>query len=152
MSLEKILPQLEALKKSGKKIISTNGCFDILHRGHVNYLQAARSLGDILIVGINSDASVKKLKGDGRPLNKAEDRAYVLSALRCVDFVFTFNEDLPVEFLKKIKPHTHVKGGDYVAHKLPEYETLKSFGAEIAIIPFVWGYSTTQLLELVRKS
>ncbi len=149
--LNALLPQIEKLKAQGKKIISTNGCFDILHKGHVTYLNAARALGDVLVVGVNSNNSVKKLKGEGRPVNNAEDRAFLLLALKSVDFVFIFEEDTPVEFLQILKPHVHAKGGDYVAEKLPEYPVLKSFGAEVAIIPFVQGYSTTQTLKVVKS-
>lgn len=151
LELKSLLPALEELKAQGKKIVSTNGCFDILHTGHVTYLAAARELGDILVVGVNSDSSVKKLKGEGRPVNKAEDRAYVLAALKSVDFVFIFSEDTPVEFLKLLKPHVHAKGGDYEAEKLPEFPVLKALGAEVAIIPFVEGYSTTQTLKVVKS-
>lgn len=142
-----ILAQIEKLKSQGKKIVSTNGCFDILHRGHVSYLEAAKKLGDVLVVGVNSDQSVKKLKGEGRPVNKAQDRAFVLSGLKSVDFVFIFNEDTPIEFLKILKPHVHAKGGDYKAENLPEYPVLKAFCAEVAIISFVEGYSTTNILS-----
>lgn len=144
--LDDLLPFIEAQKKAGKKIVTTNGCFDLLHRGHVAYLERARQLGDLLIVGINSDASVKSYKGPDRPLNKDDDRAYVLSKLRSVDGVFIFNERLPNDFLQKIKPHFHAKGGDYKAEELPEYSLLKSMGAEVVIIPFVEGYSTTGIL------
>jgi glycerol-3-phosphate cytidylyltransferase len=112
----------------------------------VTYLEAARKLGDVLVVGINSDKSVKKLKGDGRPVNNAQDRAFVLSALKCVDFVFIFDEDTPVEFLQILKPHIHAKGGDYKAENLPEYPVLKAMGSDVSIISFVDGYSTTQIL------
>jgi glycerol-3-phosphate cytidylyltransferase len=151
MELNDILNQVEKLKKEGKKIITTNGCFDILHRGHAYYLQEAKKLGDVLIVGINSDQSVRSLKGDSRPLNKAIDRAYVLSQLKSVDFVFIFEETLPNEFLKKIAPHIHVKGGDYQVETLPEYRILQSMGSKVVTIPFVDGYSTTSTLEKVKK-
>ncbi|MEZ4813831.1 MAG: D-glycero-beta-D-manno-heptose 1-phosphate adenylyltransferase [Bdellovibrionota bacterium] len=146
-TLEEVVKEIEKLKAEGKVIVSTNGCFDILHKGHVTYLSAAQKLGDVLVVGINSDRSVQKLKGEGRPVNKAEDRAFVLAALKSVDFVFIFDEDTPVEFIQKLRPNIHAKGGDYVAEKLPEYAVIKSVGAEAAIIPFVDGYSTTQTLE-----
>lgn len=148
-TLEQLIVEVENLKKSGKKIISTNGCFDILHRGHVTYLEAAKKLGDILIVGINADARVRGLKGEGRPVNKEQDRAIVLSALKSVDYVFIFQEETPKEFLAKLKPHIHAKGGDYQAEKLPEYSVMKSIGGEVAIIPFVDGYSTTGILSRV---
>jgi glycerol-3-phosphate cytidylyltransferase len=148
-TLEQLIIEVEKLKKAGKKIISTNGCFDILHRGHVTYLEAAKKLGDVLIVGINADSRVRGLKGEGRPVNKEQDRAIVLSALKSVDYVFIFSEETPKEFLAKLKPHIHAKGGDYQAEKLPEYAVMKSFGGEVAIIPFVDGYSTTGILSRV---
>jgi rfaE bifunctional protein nucleotidyltransferase chain/domain len=151
-TLEALLPQIEKLKGAGKKIVSTNGCFDILHRGHVTYLEAAKKLGDVLVIGVNADSRVKTLKGEGRPVNSESDRAYVLAALKCVDFVFIFSEETPKEFLHKLKPHIHAKGGDYKAESLPEFQVLKSFGAEVAIIPFVKGYSTTQTLERASKN
>ena len=105
----------------GKKIVFTNGCFDLLHPGHVEYLCRARDLGDILWLGLNSDESVKRLKGPNRPVNQAEDRAMVLAGLGCVDFISTFVEDTPIQILSKVKPHIHTKGGDYVKENLPEY-------------------------------
>lgn len=149
MTLDQILPQLEKLKKSGKKIVTTNGCFDILHKGHVTYLEQAKALGDVLVVAVNADARVQTLKGTGRPINKAEDRAFVLSKLKSVDFVFIFSEDTPVEFLRVLKPNVHAKGGDYQAENLPEYEVMQSVGGSVAIIPFVAGYSTTSILARV---
>ena len=151
MTLSELIPQIEKLKKQGKKIVTTNGCFDLLHRGHAFYLQEAKKLGDVLIVGINSDESVRKLKGSGRPLNQAKDRAFLISQLKSVDFAFIFDEDLPNEFLKKIAPHIHVKGGDYQVEALPEYKLLNSIGAKVVTIPFVEGYSTTSTLEKVKK-
>lgn len=150
MKLSEVIPQIEKLKKEGKRIITTNGCFDILHRGHAYYLQEAKKLGDVLVVGINSDESVKSLKGEGRPLNKAHDRAYLISQLKSVDFVLVFEESLPNEFLKKVAPHIHVKGGDYQVESLPEYKLLHSMGAKVVTIPFVEGYSTTSTLNKVR--
>ena len=152
MNLSQIIPQIEKLKKQGKKIITTNGCFDILHRGHAYYLHEAKKLGDVLVVGINSDESVRGLKGIGRPLNKAVDRAYLISQLKSVDFVFIFEESLPIEFLKKIAPHIHVKGGDYKVEALPEYPLLHSIGARVVTIPFVEGYSTTTTLEKMKNT
>jgi rfaE bifunctional protein nucleotidyltransferase chain/domain len=151
MRLSEVVSQLEKLKKEGKKIVTTNGCFDILHRGHAYYLKEAKKLGDILVVGINSDESVRGLKGVDRPLNKASDRAFLVSQLKSVDFVFVFEESLPNEFLKKINPHIHVKGGDYQVETLPEYSLLQSMGARVVTIPFVEGYSTTSTLEKMKK-
>lgn len=146
-SLERILPEIEKLKAAGKKIVTTNGCFDILHRGHVTYLEAAKKLGDVLVVGVNSDESVRILKGGGRPVNSEADRAYILTKLKSVDFTFIFNEKLPNEFLQKIAPHVHVKGGDYKVDELPEYPVLVALGAEVITLPFVHGYSTTETVK-----
>ena len=150
MKLSDVITEIEKLKQQGKKIITTNGCFDILHRGHAFYLQEAKKLGDVLVVGINSDASVKSLKGEGRPINKAIDRAFLISQLKSVDYTFIFEESLPIDFLKKIAPHVHVKGGDYQVEALPEYKTLQSLGAKIVTIPFVEGYSTTSTLKKMK--
>jgi len=135
------------LQDQGKVIVSSNGCFDLLHRGHVEYLEKARQLGDFLIVGINSDESVKKLKGPTRPINNEQDRALVLSALRCVNGVCVFSEPTPVRWLEFIKPQIHAKGGDYRAEEIPEYHTLKAWGGSINILPFVKGYSTSNILS-----
>ncbi len=150
MKLSDVITEIEKLKQQGKKIITTNGCFDILHRGHAFYLQEAKKLGDVLVVGINSDASVKSLKGEGRPINKAIDRAFLISQLKSVDYTFIFEESLPIDFLKKIAPHVHVKGGDYQVEALPEYKILQSLGAKIVTIPFVEGYSTTSTLKKMK--
>ncbi len=136
----------ENCRKAGGLVVTTNGCFDLLHKGHVSYLQQARSLGDLLIVGLNSDESVKKIKGPERPLNNETDRAFVLSALRCIDGVCVFSEETPVEWLKTIRPHIHVKGGDWVPEKMPENATIRSWGGKIITIPYVDGYSTTSLI------
>lgn len=139
------------LKASGKKIVTTNGCFDILHLGHVRILQEARSLGDILIVGINSDDSVKRLKGPTRPINSEDDRAEVLAALGCVDYVTIFGEDTPVEFLQIIKPDIHVKGADYSAKELPETAVVEGNGGKMAILKLVPGRSTTALVSRINS-
>ena len=130
----------------------TNGCFDLLHRGHVSYLGAARSLGDALVVGLNSDASVKKLKGPGRPVVPEADRAAVLNALRAVDAVVIFDESTPVRLMRELKPAVYVKGGDYRIEDLPEAEVAKEIGTEVRIIPFEEGYSTTGLIERIRAT
>lgn len=150
-TVDQIVPQIEALKKAGKKIVTTNGCFDLLHRGHVTYLEAAKKLGDVLVVGVNSDESVRILKGGGRPLNNELDRAFILSNLKSVDFTFIFNEKLPNAFLQKLAPDIHVKGGDYKVDELPEYPVLMALGAQVITIPFVSGYSTTTLLKRSRE-
>ncbi|MDF3821484.1 D-glycero-beta-D-manno-heptose 1-phosphate adenylyltransferase [Leptospira sp. 96542] len=133
------------------KIVFTNGCFDILHPGHVSYLARARDLGDYLWVAVNSDASVARLKGPKRPINKLEDRMAVLAALSSVSFVSSFGEDTPISILGKIRPQIHTKGGDYQIETLPEYQILKELGATIQILPFLEGKSTTGILEKAKS-
>lgn len=137
----------EELRAAGKTIVTTNGCFDILHVGHVRVLNAARALGDVLIVGLNSDASVRRLKGPTRPVNSEQDRAEVLSTLRCVDYVTVFDEDTADEFLKSVRPHIYTKGGDYIPSTLPEYPTVQALGGEIRLLELVPGKSTTSIVE-----
>ena len=139
------------MKKPGKKIVFTNGCFDILHKGHVTYLQKAKKLGDILVVGLNSDASVRRLKGPGRPLNSERDRALVLSALDCVDRVVVFNEDTPEKLIHRIRPDVLVKGGDWKKKDIAGAPFVESYGGKVRILPFVKGFSTTGLLAKIQK-
>jgi D-beta-D-heptose 7-phosphate kinase/D-beta-D-heptose 1-phosphate adenosyltransferase len=139
------------LKADGKKVVFTNGCFDLLHLGHVRYLKAARALGDILVVGLNSNASVKKIKGSTRPLTGELERAEILAALACVDYVTIFNETTPIALLKALRPNVHVKGGDYKAGSLPEAKAIKSFGGKIVIIPFIKGRSTTNFINRIKR-
>ena len=133
-------------------MIFTNGCFDLLHPGHVSYLRAARSLGDALVVGLNSDASVGKLKGPSRPVVPEMDRAAVLEALESVDAVVVFAEDTPVQLMRELKPTVYVKGGDYRIEDLPEAKVADEIGAEVKILPFEPGYSTTALIEKIKSS
>jgi len=125
-------------------LVFTNGCFDLLHPGHVSYLRAARALGDALIIGLNSDISINKLKGPSRPVVPEFDRATVLEALESVDAVVVFDEDTPIRLLREVKPAVYVKGGDYRVEDLPEAEVAAEIGAEVKILPFETGYSTTQ--------
>ncbi len=134
-------------KASGKKIIATNGCFDILHIGHLRYLEQSKALGDMLVVGINSDASVKKLKGKDRPINPENDRAELLAALKPVDYVVIFDELDAINFLREVKPDVYTKGGDYNPANLPEYAVVQEIGARIEIIDLVEGKSTTAMLS-----
>lgn len=137
-----------ARKLAGRPgIVFTNGCFDILHKGHIHTLCRARELGDLLVVGLNSDESVRRLKGPSRPVNSQADRAFVLAALSCVDYVTYFSEDTPVETILELSPAVHVKGGDYRAEDLPEKTAVESRGGKIVVLPFEKGYSTTQILE-----
>jgi rfaE bifunctional protein nucleotidyltransferase chain/domain len=126
-------------------VVATGGCFDLLHAGHVSLLQAARSLGDCLIVCLNSDASVHRLKGDGRPLNHAADRGAVLAALGCVDAITVFSEDTPCAALDRIRPDIWVKGGDYDGRDLPEAALLENWGGVAVTVPYLSGRSTTRL-------
>ncbi|MCX7821090.1 MAG: bifunctional D-glycero-beta-D-manno-heptose-7-phosphate kinase/D-glycero-beta-D-manno-heptose 1-phosphate adenylyltransferase HldE [Brevinematales bacterium] len=143
LSLDELLIVLDDLKKKGKRIVFTNGCFDILHRGHISYLFEAKRLGDVLVIGLNSDFSVKRLKGETRPINNEFDRALLLSALEMVDYIVLFNEDTPYEILSKIKPDILVKGGDYK----PEQVVGREFAKETIILNFIDGYSTTSIIN-----
>lgn len=143
--------QVEQLKAQGKKIVTTNGCFDILHLGHVRILEAAKALGDILIVGINTDESVKRLKGPERPVNSQLDRAEVIGALKSVDYVTIFPEDTPVEMLELIKPNIHVKGSDYQPSALAETPVVEKHGGQVKILGLVEGKSTTSILKKIRE-
>ena len=145
-SFDEIARLVERYKKEGKKIVFTNGCFDILHVGHVKYLQEAKSFGDVLIVGLNSDASVRRLKGPSRPVNPVEDRAYLLAALEAVDFVVPFEEDTPYELIRMIRPDVLVKGGDYAGKEVVGTE----FAKELRLVDFVAGKSTTNTIEKIQ--
>jgi rfaE bifunctional protein nucleotidyltransferase chain/domain len=146
-SITKAKETIQNWQSNNKTVVFTNGCFDILHAGHIQYLTQAKELGDYLVIAINSDQSVKKLKGINRPINKQEDRGYVLSALECVDLVVIFEEDTPTETLSELKPDIHVKGGDYIAEEMPEYKTVKSYDGEVKILPFRAGHSTTNIIN-----
>ena len=134
-----------------KKIVFTNGCFDVLHKGHVFYLRRARKLGDVLIVGLNSDLSVRKIKGFGRPVNSQDDRAELLSELKCVDRVIIFNEDTPEKLIRKIRPDILVKGGDWKGKEIAGGAFVRSYGGRVQFLPFVVGFSTTELLAKIEK-
>ncbi len=156
MSREKIIKREEiedwiaARRINNESIVFTNGCFDILHAGHVELLEAARAQGDCLVVGVNSDASVKRLKGESRPINGEQERAAVLAALQAVSAVCVFEEDTPIPLLDDVRPDIHVKGGDYIADNLPEAATVRQHGGEIVIIPLKAGFSTTGTLEKLK--
>jgi rfaE bifunctional protein nucleotidyltransferase chain/domain len=148
--------QLSAIAKEmrdqGRKLVLTNGCFDLLHAGHVRYLQAARALGDALAVAINGDESVRALKEEGRPLNRESERAEVVAALECVDHVVIFPEVRATNLIEKVRPAIYVKGGDYTPQTLhaEERAALEQAGAEIRILPFEKGYSTSALIEKIK--
>ena len=143
--------QLADLKLAGNIVVFTNGCFDILHAGHVRYLNAAKALGDILIVGLNSDESVYRLKGEGRPVNPAADRAEVLAGLKAVDHVIIFGEATAEELIRQIKPDIYVKGGDYTLETLPDASLVAAYGGKTVLIPMVEGRSTTNVIRRLQK-
>ncbi|MBD1208020.1 MAG: D-glycero-beta-D-manno-heptose 1-phosphate adenylyltransferase [Ignavibacteria bacterium] len=142
------------LRKQGKTLVFTNGCFDILHVGHTTYLEAAKKLGDILIVGVNSDDSVRRLKGKSggveRPVNSQSDRAAVLSALRAVDYTCIFDEDTPFDLISELMPDVLVKGGDYTPETIVGADVVRSHGGRVVVIPFVEGKSTTSIIERIH--
>ena len=143
---ERIEEFAATLRAAGQRVVFTNGCFDILHAGHVRYLAAARALGDVLILGLNSDASVRRLKGETRPVNSEADRAEVVGALASVDYVVIFGEDTAEELIAKVQPAVYAKGGDYTLETLPEACIVESYGGEVAFIPLVEGKSTTNII------
>jgi rfaE bifunctional protein nucleotidyltransferase chain/domain len=154
ISLKQLSQWTKELRAAGKKIVATNGCFDLLHVGHVRYLAAARALGDSLIVGVNGDESAASLKGPGRPVNNEADRAEVIAALECVDLVVIFPELRATKFLELALPNIYAKGGDYKAETLNSEEraVLEKIGAQIKILPLEAGYSTSDFLALLGKS
>jgi rfaE bifunctional protein nucleotidyltransferase chain/domain len=152
----RILDRQQLLERFGRprtgRLVFTNGCFDILHRGHVEYLFAARDLGDALVVGVNTDASVRRLKGEGRPVVSLEDRLFVLAGLACVDAVTPFGEDTPRELIAALLPDVLVKGGDYQADAVVGGQEVRAAGGEVRILPFVGGRSTTGIIQKLRDS
>ena len=148
---ERIAAFAAALREGEARVVFTNGCFDILHAGHVRYLAAARALGDVLILGLNSDASVRRLKGETRPVNSEADRAEVVGALASVDYVVIFGEDTAEELIAKVQPAVYAKGGDYTLETLPEARIVESYGGEVAFIPLVAGKSTTGMIAKMGR-
>jgi rfaE bifunctional protein nucleotidyltransferase chain/domain len=151
LTLDQLAAESGRLRSKSQRVVATNGCFDILHVGHVRYLTAARKLGDVLVVGLNGDDSVRQLKGEGRPVNREQDRAEVLAALESVDYVTIFPENRATNFLRAAAPAVYAKGGDYTADTLDpgERAVLDEFGSRIEIIPFEKGYSTSELLTRI---
>lgn len=142
---------LQSEKDKDKAIVTTNGCFDILHVGHLRYLQAARELGDLLVVGLNSDTSVRAIKGENRPLVPENERAELLAGLACVDYVTIFSELEPNTLLSQLKPDIHVKGGDYTIEQLPERAVVEAHGGKVIVGLNVPGKSTTDLIQVIRE-
>jgi len=147
-----VLAALIATERArGKRVVFTNGCFDLLHAGHVKYLQKARKLGDLLVLGLNSDASVRRLKGEKRPLIGEEERAHILAALDCIDYVVIFDEDTPLELITALRPQILAKGGDYTADRVVGRELVESYGGRVELVNFVDGKSTTNIIERVLE-
>ena len=153
LTREQLLSWRQEFRAAGKRLVATNGCFDLLHAGHVLYLQAARNLGDGLLVGVNSDAAVRQLKGPDRPLNSESDRALVLAGLECVSAVFIFPEVRATDFLRTVQPDIYAKGGDYTLETLDQNEraAVEHSGGQISLIPFVPGKSTSRLIARMRS-
>ena len=141
----------DELKRGGKQIVFTNGCFDIIHAGHVRYLTAAKNFGDVLIVGLNTDESVRRLKGANRPINCQDDRAEVLLALKAVDHVIFFGEQTAQALIAEVKPAVYVKGGDYTLATLPEAKIVQSYGGRVEFVNLVAGRSTTKIVEKILE-
>ena len=148
-SRQELAIKLQQLKTDGKVVVTTNGCFDVLHLGHLRYLQAARQQGDLLVVAINSDSSVRELKGENRPLVPEEERAEMLAGLECVDYVLIFPELTPIELLSDLKPNIHVKGGDYTLEQLVEKDVVENNGGKVVVGLNVPGKSTTNLIDVI---
>lgn len=148
---EELRGTVEALKAKGKRMVFTNGCFDLLHVGHIRYLEQAKALGDILIVGINSDRSVQGLKGPLRPILPVEDRAEILSGLGCIDYITVFDEPTPLELITLLKPQVLVKGGDWTKEAVVGSEVVEGLGGKVVLLPFVEGSSTSNLIETILK-
>lgn len=152
VNLASLAEILDTYRRQGKRVVFTNGCFDILHRGHVTYLNQAKALADVLIVGVNADTSIRRLKGPGRPINTLEDRIGVLVALSCIDHIIPFEEDSPVALIAAIRPDVFVKGGDYTPETIPEAPLVAAMGGEVRVLPYVEHRSTTGLIERIRAA
>jgi D-beta-D-heptose 7-phosphate kinase/D-beta-D-heptose 1-phosphate adenosyltransferase len=147
----RLVGRLDFHRQQGRRIVFTNGCFDLLHRGHITYLGRAKALGDVLVVGLNADEGVRRLKGPGRPINSLEDRAQVLAALSCVDHIVPFAEDTPCELIRAIRPHVFVKGGDYTRERLPEAGVVEAVGGRVQLLPYLEERSTSGLIDRIRS-
>lgn len=151
ISTDDIATFCEVLRKGGKKVVFTNGCFDILHAGHVTYLEKARSFGDCLVLGLNTDASVRANKGPSRPINSELDRAKVVGALKAVDYVVLFGEQTAETLIAKVKPDVYVKGGDYTLDTLPEAKIVMGYGGKVEFVNMVEGRSTTNVIKKIKQ-
>jgi D-beta-D-heptose 7-phosphate kinase/D-beta-D-heptose 1-phosphate adenosyltransferase len=151
VSTEELIKIRRQAGREGRRVIFTNGCFDLIHRGHVEYLGQARAMGDILVVGLNSDRSVRQLKGQGRPLTPQDDRAQVLAALEMVDYVCLFDEQTPARLISAVLPDVLVKGGDYRPDEIVGRETVEEAGGKVVVVPLTEGFSTKGLIEKIRQ-
>jgi rfaE bifunctional protein nucleotidyltransferase chain/domain len=151
-SLTELKTQIVIWRSSGQRIVFTNGCFDLLHRGHLEYLASAKTYGDILVIGLNSDLSVRRLKGANRPFTSEQDRAYILSQLQMVDAVCIFAEDTPLQLISEIQPDVLVKGGDYKIEEIVGKDVVERQGGLVITVPVIAGRSTSGLIEKIRKT
>jgi D-beta-D-heptose 7-phosphate kinase/D-beta-D-heptose 1-phosphate adenosyltransferase len=152
LSWDDTLKLRKSWANQGKKVVFTNGCFDLLHPGHIKYLEDAKALGDILIIGLNADGSISRLKGDSRPINPLHDRSAMLMGLKAVDAVVAFEEDTPQKLIALLLPEVLVKGGDYEADDIVGAQEVREHGGEVVIVPFLDGYSSSQLIERIKAS
>ena len=150
-SREALVRECNIWRTIGKKLVFTNGCFDILHHGHLDLLARAADMGNILIVGVNTDSSTRRLKGPERPVTNENDRAFQVASLLCTDAVCLFGEDTPEELIKLVRPDVLVKGGDYTIDRIVGADFVQSTGGQVAVIPFVEGYSTTSIIDRIKK-
>ncbi|HKI59936.1 MAG TPA: D-glycero-beta-D-manno-heptose 1-phosphate adenylyltransferase [Mariprofundaceae bacterium] len=151
VELSEAISLREKWRQQGKRVVFTNGCFDLLHPGHVTYLEDAKALGDMLIIGLNSDDSIRRLKGDSRPVNRLEDRAHMLAGLRSVDLVVPFSEDTPIQLIAALLPDVLVKGGDYRPDDIVGAKEVRRAGGEVVVVPFLNGHSSTSLIGKIQK-
>ncbi len=149
LELDELLKNLETVRREGKRIVFTNGCFDILHAGHAYYLQRAKELGDILVVGVNSDSSIRRIKGEKRPIIPEHMRAYLLDSLKPVDYVVIFEEDTPANLIRSIRPHVLVKGGDWTLENIVGADLVLSYGGEVKLLDFFFDVSTSKIIERI---
>jgi rfaE bifunctional protein nucleotidyltransferase chain/domain len=152
LSLDRLLEAAAAQRAAGRQIVFANGAFDLLHAGHVRYLEAARAEGDWLVVGVNSDESVRRTKGPARPIVPEQERAEIISALGCVDAVVVFGEDSPADLIGRLRPDIHAKGTDYTAENVPERAVVATYGGRTAIVGDPKDHATTDLIERIRKT
>ena len=150
MGRDALIEQRERLRREGKRVVFTNGCFDLLHLGHVRYLREARSLGDLLVVALNSDASVRALKGEGRPILNQDERAEIIAALEAVDYVIIFDEETPLELIARLLPDVLVKGGDWAIETIVGREEVEAAGGEVLSLPYLQGSSTSEIVKRIR--